>query len=68
MNKSKLSKHLSSRRGSDFLSINDVCASLAIGKAAAYALLDGLDFIPIGNAKKYFVGDIAERLDSEKRR
>ena len=62
MTRTEIAKQLSARRGSDFLSLNDICKSLAIGKAAAYNLLEGLDYIPIGNSKKYFALDVAARI------
>jgi len=51
-----------------FLSENDVRRAFKIGQAAAKNLLAGLDYLPIGNSKKYLLSDIAERAIAERRR
>ena len=68
MTKSELVKMLTARRGSDFMSLRDVCGALHIGNDKAHSLLDGLDFLELGNGRRYSVSDVADRLLSMRRR
>jgi len=68
MNKTEIVKMLTARRGSDFMSLRDVCGALHIGNDKARAMLDGLDFLELGNGRRYTVSDVADRLLSMRRR
>lgn len=49
-----------------FRSISDAAKLLGVGRTTMRKMLDGVDYVPSGREKKYFIDDIAEAVISKK--
>jgi len=61
MNKQELTQSMKSKYG-DFLTLNEIAEFLKIDRSTARQWVYGLEFLPCGRAKKFYVSDIAGRL------
>ena len=62
MTKQELKRDITSFVGNQMPTVTDVARYLGVGRDTARNLLDGLDYYNAGRAKKYFAGDVAERI------
>lgn len=62
MTKTKVAEDLKKEYGRLFITIGEFSKKTGMGKDRARRIVHGLDYIPMGKAKKYFIGDLAERL------
>lgn len=53
--------------GKIFLTKTEAMKRLGCGKSYASKVLDGTDYIPIGNTRRYFIYDIADCFIRQKR-
>lgn len=63
MNKQELVRDIKSfNKDSSWLNQNDVCRYLKQGKESTRGFLSDLDFVRLGNQKKYHAADIAAKI------
>ncbi|MBR2674316.1 MAG: hypothetical protein IKE52_02530 [Mogibacterium sp.] len=62
MTKQDLKRDIAQMTGSSMPSISEIARYLGVGRDTARGLVDGLDYYSAGRAKKYFAGDVAERI------
>ena len=66
MDKQAIINDLKKEYGS-FPTITDISKYLRIGRASVRNLMDGVECLPDGRSKKYFVGDVAEKIYKNRR-
>ena len=62
MTKQELTRTIESRVGNSFPSLSDIARYLGVGRDSARELVKGLDYFNAGRAKKYYAGDVADRI------
>lgn len=62
MTKQELTRDIKSSVGNSMPTLSDIARYLGVGRDAARELVDGLEYWEAGRAKKYFAGDIADRI------
>lgn len=66
MDKQAIINDLKKEYGS-FPTITDISKYLRIGRASVRNLMAGVECLPDGRSKKYFVGDVAEKIYKNRR-
>jgi hypothetical protein len=61
MNKQEIMRDMKKDYG-PFMTITDIAHYLRQGRDSARTLVSGLEYFNAGRAKKYFVGDVADRI------
>ena len=61
MTKQDVKRSIEERYGA-FVNVGEVAEYLGVDRGTARGFLHGLSFIPNGREKKYFIGDVAQRL------
>lgn len=62
MTKAELTKDIKASTGSSMPTVTEVARYLKVSRDSARELLSGLDCYNAGRAKKYFAGDVADRI------
>lgn len=62
MTKTEIRKSLATAAGSEFPTISEISRYMGVSRQSVRNLLDGLDFFQQGKRKRYFVGDVADRI------
>lgn len=62
MTKQELKRDITQVTGNSMPTISDIARYLGVGRDTARELVDGLDYYNAGRAKKYFAGDVADRI------
>ena len=61
MTKQDVKRSIEERYGA-FVNVGEVASYLGVDRGTARAYLNGLTYLPNGREKKYFVGDVAQRI------
>ena len=61
MTKQEVRRSIEERYGA-FINVGEVAEYLGVDRSTARAYLHGLTYLPNGKEKKYFVGDVSQRL------
>lgn len=62
MKKAEIQAQLAKSTGSDFPNISQIARSLGCRRETVVKMMEGISCLENGRSKKYFVGDIAERI------
>lgn len=65
MTRKDLSKALEAHVGGYFINQTQLSKFLRVSRSAAADILHGIEYLQSGREKKYFVGDVAERIKAE---
>lgn len=62
MKKEEIQAQLARSTGSDFPNISQIAKSLGCRRETVVNMMEGIPCLENGRSKKYFVGDVAERI------
>lgn len=67
MTKQELKRDITSAVGNSMPTISDIARYMGVGRDTAREIVDGLEYLESGRAKRFWVGDVADRIMSMRR-
>ena len=67
MTKQELMRDIKSSVGNSMPTISDIARYMGVGRDTARELVAGLEYLESGRAKRFYAGDVAERIMSSRR-
>ena len=67
MTKQELKRDITSAVGNSMPTISDIARYMGVGRDTARELVRGLDYLESGRSKRFYAGDVAERIMNSRR-